>query len=180
MYEAPHDISQNHLKDFVHLLLGKDLRSLSKTNEVVQMVDDQTSFDALFSLLWHHERPLVMRAADAVEKITARHNEFLNPHKTQLLSLLKSAINKELKWHVAQLLPRLNLDEQEVHEVWSTLSYWVQNPNESKIVRVNSLQGLHDLVQRFPMLKEEFERVIHKIEREPIPSLQARIRKLRR
>jgi len=168
------------LEDFAHLLLGKDLRSLSKTNDVVQLVDDQGTFDALFSLLWHHERPLVMRAADAIEKITIRRSEFLSPHKAQLLSLLKSGVNKELKWHVAQLLPRLNLDNHEVNEVWTTLNYWLLNPNESKIVRVNSLQGLHDLSRRFPVLKTEFEQIIHRVEREPIPSLQARIRKLRR
>jgi hypothetical protein len=166
------------MTDYAKLLLGKDIRSIAKSNDVAESIHDQVSFDALFSLLWHHERLLVMRVADAIDKITLVHREFLIPHKSQLLSLLNSAVNKELKWHLAQLVSRLPLNEEELKVVWSVLSYWVQNPNESKIVRVNSLQGLHDLGIRFPMLKEKYEEIVRRLAHEPIPSLQARIKKL--
>ncbi len=168
------------MTDYAKLLLGKDLRSIAKSNDVAESIHDQVSFDALFSLLWHHERLLVMRVADAIEKITLVHREYLIPHKNQLLSLLKSGFNKELKWHLAQLVSRLQLNEEELKEVWSVLSYWVQNPNESKIVRVNSLQGLHDLAIQFPWLREKYEQTVRRLAHEPIPSLQARIRKLRK
>jgi hypothetical protein len=166
-------------KDFAPLLLGKDLRSLARSNEVVRYVDDQESFDELFNLLLHHERLLVMRAADAVEKITSARREYLAPHKKQLLSLLKSAIHKELKWHIALLITRVTLTPDELKEVWGILTYWTQNPNESKIVRVNSLQGLFQLSHDNPLLKEAFARTVHVIEHEQIPSLQARIKKLK-
>lgn len=166
--------------DYAKVLLGRDLRSISKSNEVANAIHDQSEFDSLFGLLWHHERILVMRVADAIEKVTRIHGEFLMPHKGQLLSLLKGTLNKELKWHVAQLLPRLTLDEDEAREVWSTLMYWVQNPNESKIVRVNSLQGLYDFSKLHPSLKEPFEQLVHRLETELIPSLQARIKKLKK
>jgi hypothetical protein len=168
------------MTDFAHLLLGKDFRTNFKNKAVVEAVRDQLSFDELFALLWHHERTLVMRAADAVEKVTMQRKEFLEPHKAQLLSLLRSAVNKELKWHVAQLVPRLNLADEERNEVWKVLSYWAQNPNESKIVRVNSLQGLFDLTQQAPLLKQDFQHVISNLEREPISSVQARIKKLKK
>jgi hypothetical protein len=168
------------MKDFAQLLLGKDLRSITKSNEVVHSVQDQQSFDVLFSLLLHHERTLVMRAADAIEKITIAHKEFLEPHKIQLLSLLKSAINKELKWHIAQLISRTKLTKDELKEAWSILAYWAQNPNESKIVRVNSLQGLFELSRQFPDLQANFEQTLRILEREQIPSLKARIKKLKK
>lgn len=168
------------MQDFAHLLLGKDLRTINKANEVAQLVQDQASFDSLFGLLFHHERTLVMRAADAVEKITVKHREFLKPHKAQLMSLLKSAIHIELKWHIAQLVPRLPLDPHELQEVWSILSYWAQNPNESKIVRVNSLQGLFDLALETPAFRNSFVKILDVVEHEPIPSLRARIKKLRK
>ena len=168
------------MTDFAPLLLGKDLRSLKKNNEVVLAVQDQSTFDELFALLWHHERPLVMRAADAVEKITVKHKEFLVPHKVQLLSLLHGAINKELKWHIAQLLPRLPLTAAELHDMWGVLSYWAQNPNESKIVRVNALQGLFDLCLQHEGLRPAFEKIMTNIHHEPIPSIQARIKKIRK
>ena len=168
------------IKDFTVLLLGKDLRSISRTNEVVRAVVDQVSFDELFNLLLHHERLLVMRAADGIEKVTIRHPEFLAPHKRQLLSLLRSSIHKELKWHMALLISRVSLSDEELREVWSILSYWVKNPNESKIVRVNSLQGMYEIARRHAALKPSFDEILRVVEREPIPSIQARIKKLRR
>lgn len=167
-------------KDFAPLLLGRDFRSIGRSNEVVRLVDDQESFDALFNLLLHHERLLVMRAADAIEKVTTLHPHYLHPHKKQLLSLLKSAMHKELKWHLALLVVRTDLTAEETTEVWSVLAYWAQNPNESKIVRVNCIQGLWDLTNRFPELQKSFAELIKILEREPIPSLQARIKKLKK
>ena len=167
-------------KDFAPLLLGKDLRSIARSDEVARSVEDQESFDELFNLLLHHERLLVMRAADAIEKITIDDRKFLDPHRSQLLSLLKSAIHKELKWHIAALVTRVTLTPDELREVWGVLTYWTQNPNESKIVRVNSLQGLYDLSREHPCLKEAFDHTLQVVEHEPIPSLQAKIRKLRK
>ena len=168
------------MNNFAHLLLGKDRRSIGKADNVVNLVTNQSSFDELFGLLFHHERTLVMRAADAVEKVTRERKQFLFPHKNQILSLLRSTIHIELKWHIAQLAPRLPLDPQELHEVWSVLSYWAQNPNESKIVPVNSLQGLFDISSYNPAFETSFTNILDTVEHEPIPSLRARIKKLRR
>lgn len=165
---------------FTHDLLGTDLRSLGKSNEVLKSITDQESFDELFELIFHHERLLVMRAVDTVEKITLIHSSYLQPHKTQLLSILKSADHKELKWHIAQLITRVKLSKKELVVVWHTLTYWALNKNESKIVRVNSLQGLFDLSRQYPQLKENFIKVMLTMEREIIPSIQARVRKLKR
>lgn len=164
---------------FTELLLGKDLRSIARSNEVVSLVYDQQSFDELFNLMFHHERLLIMRAADAVEKITKKRSEFLEPHKKQLFVLLHSSVHKELKWHIAQLIPRIHLTAEEAIEVWKILSYWLLNPNESKIVRVNALQGLHDLSVQFPELKPRLQEEVQRLKHEQIPSLQARIRKLK-
>lgn len=164
--------------NFAHLLLGKDRRSISGSDEVVRAVGDQSTFDELFGLLLHHERLLVMRAADAVEKITMDNRAFLIPHKGQLLALLKSALHNELKWHLALLVPRLQLDENELNEVWRILSYWALNPNESKIVRVNSLQGLFELSHQYPGFDAAFSGILQTLQHEKIPSLQARLRKL--
>jgi hypothetical protein len=165
---------------FTSILLGKDRRSLGRSKEVIDLVEDQQSFDELFGLLLHHERLLVIRAADAIEKITLLRKEFLEPHKLQLLSLLKSALDKELKWHIALLVPRIKLNDDELKNVWGVLMYWVQNPNESKIVRVNSLQGLFELSKEYPGLKLDLERTLGILEHIAIPSIQARIKKIGR
>jgi hypothetical protein len=167
-------------ESFAGLLLGKDLRKVRQNGIVVRAVKDQRSFDELFSLVFHHERPLVMRAVDAVEKITIKHPEFLMPHKTQLMSVLKGADHKELKWHLAQLIPRLELSKAELSEVLHMLSFWALNGNESKIVRANALQGLFDLSKKHSEATPVFHAAMTSMEHLMIPSIQARIRKLKR
>lgn len=164
--------------DFRPLLLGKDLRSIARSNSVVKAVTDQEAFDDLFKLLLHHDRLLVMRAADAAEKITVHRPDFLLPHKNRLFGLLKGAMNKELKWHLALLITRVPLTPGELEDVWTDLNYWLQNTNESKIVRVNALQGLYDLSIQYPGIGERFTEAVSHIRHERIASLQARIRRL--
>ena len=166
-------------ESFTNLLLGKDLRTIGQNDAVINSIHDQRSFDELFSLVFLHERTLVMRAVDAVEKVTAKRPEFLITHKSQLLEVLNSADHKELKWHIAQLIPRVDLTVSELKDVWHKLAYWALNKTESKIVRVNALQGLFDLSKVNPSLKGDFEKIISFMEHEMIPSIQARIRKLK-
>jgi len=67
----------------------------------------QHDFDELFKLLFHADRLIVMRAADMIEKITVRDSLYLTSHKIEIFDLCEIAQNKELKWHLALLLPRL-------------------------------------------------------------------------
>ena len=166
-------------ESLISVLLGKDLRTIRQNGVVVNSIHDQHSFDELFSLVFHHERPLVMRAIDAVEKVTSKRPEFLMVHKSQLLEILNSADHKELKWHIAQLIPRIDLTTAELKDVWNKFAYWALNKTESKIVRVNALQGLFDLSKVNRELKDDFEKIISAMEHEMIPSIQARIRKLK-
>ena len=167
-------------QSFSNLLMGNDLRAVKQNSIVVRSVNDQRSFDELFALVFHHERHLVMRAVDAVEKVTLKHPEFLRPHKAQLMIVLKSADHKELKWHIAQLIPRVELSKSELVDVRHILCYWALNKNESKIVRVNALQGLFDLSRAHPEVREDVVKAISSVEHELIPSIQARIKKLKK
>jgi hypothetical protein len=167
-------------QSFSNLLMDKDLRAVKQNSIDVTSVNDQRSFDELFALVFHHERHLVMRTVDAVEKVTLKHPEFLKPHKAQLMIVLKSADHKELKWHIAQLIPRVELSKSELADVRHILCYWTLNKNESKIVRVNALQGLFDLSRSHPEVKEDLVKAISSMEHELIPSIQARIKKLKK
>lgn len=96
------------------------------------------------------------------------------------MSVLRSADHKEFKWHIAQLIPRLKLSKGELEDVRHIFSYWVLNKNESKIVRVNALQGLFDLTRKYPEVKEDLLHAIAATEHERVPSIEARIRKLKK
>jgi hypothetical protein len=161
-------------------LEGGDLRSIGKVGALISRIKSQEDFDLLMNELHSGERIVVMRAADAIEKITINHKEFLQAHKQALFRLADSAVNKELKWHLALLILRLKLNSTETGKAWGILKQWASDKKESRIVRVNALQGLYELARNSPSLNNNLNRIIKKLENENIPSVSARIKKLRR
>lgn len=164
---------------FEQILNNGDLRSLNGVDMVIKMVHSKSEFDTLFSCLKSSNRLVVMRAADAIEKISRSHPEYLEPHKQTIIGYSQIAENKELKWHLAQLLPRLLLDNVEFRNVCELLEKWVMDPNESKICRVSALQGLFELHTIYGKNISKFIGLLDQLEQEDIPSLNARIRQLK-
>ncbi len=161
-------------------LKGGDLRSVGKVKIVISEVTSQKSFDELFNSLFDSDRLVAMRSIDAIEKITTTRPGCLKFHKKELLKLLHSAKHKELKWHLAQLVSRLKLNKKETGKVWDMLTLWAKNKNESRIVRVLSLQSLFDIQKQNAELKKDFTDTLEIMDRENIPSIKARIRILRK
>ena len=168
------------LKEKIYALLnGGDLRSISGSNEVAMLIHSQNDFDVLFDFLNDSSRIIVMRAADSIEKVSRRHSTYLDKHKTVLLGMIADATDKELKWHLAQLVPRLKLDDDEKNNAFEIFKRWLLNENESNIVRVNSIQALYELSYNSKSSKKSFDEILISIEKENIPSINARIRKLK-
>lgn len=165
---------------FLDLFKGGDRRSIGKSNEVVPLINSQEKFDQLIAGLSDTDRKVVMRTADAVEKITVRHREYLEKHKKTILDLCHTANEIELKWHLAQLVSRLQLNKKEFEKTWALLTAWAKESTESKIVRVFSIQALYDLLLRRPVFSRDFSKTITIMEKENIPSINSRIRKLRK
>ena len=168
------------MKSFLNELKGGDLRSLGNTNKVVTHIKTQSDFDELFSGLYSSDRKVVMRCADAVEKVTRDHPEYLKKYKEEIIKFSEKVENIEFKWHLAQLLPRLNLSLSESKKAWKVLKEWALDRKGSRIVRSISIQSLFDLFQKDKTLLNEYETVIKKLENESIPSINAKVRKVKR
>lgn len=164
---------------FEKLLSGGDLRSLGKSSWLVSNIQSQTDFDILFEYLSKGDRIEVMRASDAIEKITINYPSFLTKHKRKILELCETAIDKELKWHLALLVPRLHLSRNELGKSWDILTNWAKDKNNSRIVRVHSIQGLFELTKKETDLKQDLNLTLLEIMPENIPSINARIRKIK-
>lgn len=161
------------------LLNGGDLRSISGANKVVKLIKNQEDFDILFNFLFDENRLIVMRASDSIEKITIRNAQYLDKHKNELLELFKASIDIEFKWHLALLVSRIKLNENELQEVFSLLKQWVLDKKESKIVRVNSLQALFEITKDNIEFKNDFDKIIDKVGKEKVLSINARIKNLK-
>ncbi|MHB1688457.1 MAG: hypothetical protein ACYCVH_13940 [Ignavibacteriaceae bacterium] len=168
------------MTDLVKLLQGGDLRSIGQSNKVVALIDNQEKFDELFQFLFHSDRKVVMRTADAIEKITIDNKAFLKKHKKKIIGLCNVAKDKELKWHLALLISRLHLDIKEFGKVWDTLTTWAKDKKNSRIVRVNSIQGLFEMMKQENELEKDFILTLFELEKENIPSINARIKNIRK
>ncbi|HZX58393.1 MAG TPA: hypothetical protein VFE54_06695 [Mucilaginibacter sp.] len=163
---------------FEQILSGGDLRSIGRSNTLVSKITDQQEFDQLFKLLFHSDRLVMMRAADAMEKVTIDHPEYLSGHSKEIINLSEDAENKELKWHLALLIPRFHLDGKEFEEAWGLLVKWAKDKTNSRTVRVNAIQGLFELARQNNGLLQNLKVILSKIKTEDIPSLNARIKKI--
>jgi hypothetical protein len=165
---------RNKLTD---LLKGADRRSIGRSNEVVVLVlREPQRFPELIGYLWSDDPVLRMRAADATEKISAQEPALLRPFKDELLGLLLEAEQKELRWHLAQMIPRLQLTRSERHRVAEALRRYLDDT--SSIVKTFALQGLAELAKTDPSLLPETREILEAARRTGTPAMRARVRNL--
>lgn len=168
--------------DLLKALSGGDLRSIAGVAQVLAWANTPQRFDQLVAMLVHAERLVVMRAADAIEKISAEHPEWLQPHSQIILGLINQHhLPIELKWHLAQLAGRIQWSEEEALQVSQILGYWLLDTGESKITRANALETYFALAQKHSALKAAFQYSMEQLRQQSLPpSLVARLRKLHR
>lgn len=159
------------------LLQGSDRRSIGRANEVARLVLRQPKlFRELMACLWH-ENPLVrMRAADAAEKTSARRPEVLQRYKTQLLGLLAETEQIELRWHLAQIIPRLKLTTGQRQRAAGALRHYLDD--RSSIVRAWALNALVELSHRDETLRPEAKHLLEEALHSGSAAMKARARKL--
>ena len=121
--------------------------------------------------------PLVrMRAADALEKATRDRPEALRRHTRTILAALPTVEQQEVRWHWAQLVPRLQMTEAQRAAAVAVLERWLRD--DSRLVRVHALQALADLATLDPSLRDSVASHVRHATRSGPPSLRARARKL--
>lgn len=168
------------MNKFEKFLSGGDLRSIGASNKIVKEIDTQEEFDQLFRFLFHADRLVVMRAADAIEKISHRHPEYLQKHNKELFDIAGRNTEKELKWHLAQILPRLRHSKTSFDKSWKLLLLWAKDTSNSRIVRVNSIQSMYELTLIENKFSKELLELFSDLSREEVPSINARIRKIQK
>ena len=167
------DLSQYVLQK----LTGGDRRSIGRVSEVVaDVLNDPTLFEAVFCAMLGDDPVVRMRAADAIEKITASHPEHLQPYKTKLIQQVAKIEQQEVRWHVAQMVPRLELSEEERGVVVEILLGYLSN--ESKIVKTFSMQTLADLAEQDAGLRSQVIPLLEEFTRMGSPAMKSRGRKL--
>jgi hypothetical protein len=158
-------------------LKGGDRRSIGRSDEMVQEVlANLALFPAVFFGMLHDDPLVRMRSADVAEKVTANRPELLRPYKAQLLRVISNFPEKEVRWHVAQMIPRLRLTRSERDEAVGLLLGYLKD--ESRIVKTCSMQALADLAARDAALLFEVLPLIERLTRSGSPAMKSRGRRL--
>ncbi len=154
-----------------------DRRSIGRSNEVVaEVLSKPRLFGVVFSGLSADDPLVRMRSADAVERITAQRPEFLRAYKNKLIREVAATDQKEVRWHVAQMLPRLDLNADERRRVVRLLLTYLND--RSSIVRTFTMQALVDIARDSPELLPVVRRHIAELTIIGTPAMKARGRML--
>jgi len=164
-------------KDVLALLSGGDRRSIGRVAAAVTMVLGRPALFRRLIEAMRHEDPVVrMRAADAAEKVSSQKPALLQLFKTELLRLLAEAKQHELRWHLAQMIPRLSLTARERARAAALLRTYLND--SSSIVKTLAMQGLADLASADYDLLPATIQLLVRLTRNGTPAMRARGRKL--
>jgi len=165
--------------DIRELLRGGDRRSIGRVPKILKhLAADPHLVRPLVAALSDADLIICMRAADALEKATRRDPSALQAHKRALIHLSRSTQQHEVRWHLAQMLPRLMLRPAERHSAFQTLRGYLAD--RSAIVRTFALQGMADFARHDPSLKPTARRWLRWAVRQGTPAMRSRAARLLR
>ena len=164
-------------KGIVSRLQGGDRRTIGRSDEIADMVSRRPElFAELIAGLWSEDALVRMRTADAAEKVTRNAPELLKSYKKELLGLMAETSEQEVCWHLAAMVPRLNLTSKERQRAAAALNAYLEH--RSSIVKTCALQGLAELAQQEPTLRPAVAETLREAVRKGTPAMKARSRKL--
>ena len=165
------------MDDVLKKLEGGDRRSIGRVSEVVaEVLNDPSLLEVVVNAMLSDDPIIRMRSADAVEKITAKHPEYLQPYKEKLIQQVAKINQQEVRWHVAQIFPRLELSKEEQAVIVEILLDYLND--KSKIVKTSSMQALADFAERDASLRFKVIKLLEKLTRTSSPAMRSRGRKL--
>ena len=166
------------MSKIIQKLTGGDLRSIGKAEEVVEdILRNPSLFTEVFDGMLHEDPRVRMRSADALEKVTKIHPEFLQPFKNRLINEISEIQQQEVRWHVAQMFSYLVLTKSDMKNIITILFSYIDSSN-SNIVKVFSLQTLADIAMKDPSFKPKVIEKLKQMVNSGSPAIVNRCNKL--
>ncbi len=163
--------------DILKSLSGGDRRSIGKAEIVVgQILKTPVLFGEVVRGFAHSDPVIRMRCADVAEKVSAARPAWLQRHKQAVLALASRAQEKEVRWHVAQMIPRLKLERGERRRAVAWLFKYLAD--ESQIVKTFSMQALFDMSPADAKLRARVVGILRAAIKNGGPAQRNRARKL--
>ncbi|MGQ9366064.1 ACT domain-containing protein [Azospirillum sp. A39] len=159
-------------------LLRGDRRTVGESPSVAEEVAAEPALvPELVDCLFHADAGVRMRAADALERVSRTRPRAVDPFLDRLLDEAALLDQAEVRWHVAQILPRLSLDEGRRWRAAALMTQWF-GETESRIVRTSALQAMVDLAEGYGPLRDVAAEMMRRALDSGVPSLAARARRI--
>ncbi|WP_245593399.1 ACT domain-containing protein [Azospirillum halopraeferens] len=166
------------MSDLAARLLRGDRRTVGDSPTVADDVAAEPALlPELVECLVHPDAGVRMRAADALERVTRTDPRAVDPFVDRLLDEAAVAEQAEVRWHLAQILPRLTLDEARRWRAAGLMTQWFERA-ESRIVRTSALQAMVDLADGYGPLRDVAAEMMRRALDSGVPSLAARARRI--
>ena len=167
----------NRTKDVLAMLSGGDRRSIGHADRVAIIVTENPSlFPRLIAGMWDEDEVVKMRAADAAEKVSREQPNLLLPFKKELLGLMGEAEEQEVRWHLAAMIPRLELDADERRFAVARFKEYLED--RSSIVKTFALEGLWEISRSDPEARVDVIELLREATRSGTAAMKARSRKI--
>lgn len=159
--------------DFKDLFIGTDMRSPNGALEACEIcLNDPQRTSELFELIAHGTQKHKMCAADALEQISGRNPELLQVFQNEIFEIAKTIQQKEVRWHMAQIAPRLNFDESRARQWIEILKTYLND--KSRIVVTFAMNAIWEISKSYSI--DGAQELIENIAKNGPPSVKARAR----
>lgn len=159
-------------------LKGGDLRSIGKSDEVVrEILDNPSLFREVFEGMLNNDPIIRMRSADVSEKVSAKHPEYLQPFKYELINEISKIKQQEVQWHTAQMFSYIKINRKERDKIIKILVSYIKM-TDSNIVKVFSMQTLADFAEKDQGLNLRIIKLVEEMMEQGAPSVISRGKKL--
>jgi hypothetical protein len=155
------------------LAMGRHRLDPARSSEVAELVlAKPRRVGQLIECLWDEDPGIANRAADALERATYHRPKLAQAWKEALIGLMAEAEQNKLRWNLALLVPRLELNVAEARRAAAVLRTYLDDPGS--IVKTAGMHGLAGLTRHDPELLPEVVDMLRILSRAGTPAMRAR------
>ena len=160
----------------MHELLER-LRDGDSDDAAAAAVADPPLLAVLLEGMTCDDAQLRTRSSDAAEKAARERPELLAPHADVLIEIAAEATQQEVRWHVAQMLARVEVTDERAAEAARILEGYLSD--RSHIVEAWALSAIVALAGEHPALRDHARDLVHERLESDSAAVRARARLLR-
>lgn len=161
------------------LAVGRHRLDPGRSPEIAELVlAKPQKVGQLIECLWDEDAGVANRAADALERATCHRPQLAQAWKNELIGLMAEAEQNKLRWNLALLVPRLELDVTEARRAATVLRTYLDDQNSivksGSIVKTAAMHGLAGLTRHDPESLPEVLDMLRLLSRSGTPAMRAR------